>query len=106
MQGTYLLAVLILAAFILWPEEAAAVFTSVSLKIQIYFINLPAECTIRIYTVAGELVRKIEHSETVFNGAEAWDLLNLDNLEVAFGVYIYHIETDNAETVGKFAVIK
>jgi len=40
MQGTYLLATLILAAFILWPEEAAAVLTSVSLKIQVYFINL------------------------------------------------------------------
>ena len=40
MQGTYLLAALILAAFIVWPEESAAVFTSASLKIQIYFINL------------------------------------------------------------------
>ena len=40
MQGTYLLATLILAAFIVWPEEAAAVFTSVSLKIQVYFVNL------------------------------------------------------------------
>ena len=73
---------------------------------KIYFINLPSECTIRIYTISGELVRKLEHSESVFNGAEAWDLLNLDNLEVAFGVYIYHVETANAETIGKFAVIK
>ena len=40
MQGTYLLATIVLAAFIIWPEESAAVFTSVSLKIQIYFINL------------------------------------------------------------------
>ena len=40
MQGTYLLAALILAALIVWPEESAAVLTSVSLKIQVYFINL------------------------------------------------------------------
>jgi hypothetical protein len=73
---------------------------------KIFFINLPTQCTIRIYTISGELVKKLEHDEPVFNGAESWDLLNLDNLEVAFGVYIYHIETDNAETVGKFAVIK
>ena len=73
---------------------------------KIFFINLPMECTIRIYTMAGELVRKLEHNESVFNGAESWDLLNLDNLEIAYGVYIYHIETDNAETIGKFAVIK
>ena len=73
---------------------------------KIFFINLPTECTIRIYTISGELVQKLEHSESVFNGAESWDMLNLDNLEVAFGVYVYHIETDNAETIGKFAVIK
>ena len=73
---------------------------------KIYFINLPTDCTIRIYTMAGELVRKLEHHESVYNGAQSWDLLNLDNLEVAYGVYIYHIETDNAETIGKFAVIK
>ena len=40
MQGTYLLATIILVAFILWPEETAAAFTSVSLKIQVWFINL------------------------------------------------------------------
>ncbi|NQV15156.1 hypothetical protein HQ531_06830 [bacterium] len=84
---------------------------------KIYFINLPSECTIRIYTIAGELVRKLEHSspasdpdKTLFDGAESWDLLNLDQLEVAYGVYIYHVETNydsnNAETIGKFAVIK
>ncbi len=73
---------------------------------KIYFINLPTDCTIRIYTMAGELVRKLEHHESVYNGAQSWDLLNLDNLEVAYGVYIYHVETDNAETIGKFAVIK
>mgnify|MGYP002640158719 CR=1 FL=1 len=80
---------------------------------KIYFINLPTECTIRIYTMAGELVRKLEHyspnsnpDKTLYDGSESWDLLNLDQLEVAYGIYIYHVETDNAETIGKFAVIK
>ena len=39
MQGTYLLATLIVASFILWPEETKNVFTSVSLKIQVFYIN-------------------------------------------------------------------
>lgn len=39
MYGTYLLIGLIAASFALWPEETAAVFTTVSLKIQIYWIN-------------------------------------------------------------------
>ena len=37
--GTYLLASLIGISFALWPEETTAVFTTVSLKIQIYYIN-------------------------------------------------------------------
>lgn len=39
LNGTYLLAFLILGAFIVWPEETEAVLTSCSLKIQVYWIN-------------------------------------------------------------------
>jgi hypothetical protein len=38
---------------------------------------------------------------------EAWDLLSEDGLSVAFGVYIFHVETPSGnEKVGKFALIK
>ncbi|OIO63022.1 MAG: hypothetical protein AUJ47_06810 [Candidatus Marinimicrobia bacterium CG1_02_48_14] len=75
---------------------------------KVYFINLPEECTIRIYTVSGELVRKIEHVNSVYDGSEPWDLLNNDKLEVAYGIYVYHIESkaSGAETIGKLALIK
>jgi len=39
LNGTYLLSFLILGSFIVWPEESAAVLTTCSLKIQIYWIN-------------------------------------------------------------------
>jgi len=39
LNGTYLLSFLVLGAFIVWPEETAAVLTACSLKIQIYWIN-------------------------------------------------------------------
>jgi len=39
LNGTYLLAFLIVGAFILWPEETANVLTACSLKIQIYWLN-------------------------------------------------------------------
>lgn len=39
LNGTYLLAFLIVAAFIVWPEESAGVATMCSLKIQVYWIN-------------------------------------------------------------------
>lgn len=37
--GSYLLFILIAIGFAFWPEDTADVFTAVSLKIQIYYIN-------------------------------------------------------------------
>jgi len=73
----------------------------------IRFINLPARCTIRIYTINGDLVRKLEHNSAVDgSGVERWDLLTKDGLEVSFGLYIYHIEAPGiGSKVGKFAII-
>jgi hypothetical protein len=72
---------------------------------RIYFMNLPEKCTIRIYTIAGELVRTLEHSDVAY-GAEPWDLTGEANVQVASGIYIYHIDApDYGEKIGKFAVL-
>ncbi len=74
---------------------------------EIHFIHLPAKCTIRIYNLRGELIRKIEHEAPLDDGTCKWDLLTKDNLEVSYGVYIYHIEAPGiGEKIGKFAIIK
>lgn len=72
---------------------------------RIYFMNLPEKCTIRIYTVAGELVRTLEHHDVAY-GAEPWDLTGEANVQVASGIYIYHIDAPAiGEKIGKFAVL-
>jgi hypothetical protein len=38
-QGTELLAILVAACLIVWPEETQAVLVSTSLKIQVYWVN-------------------------------------------------------------------
>lgn len=74
---------------------------------RIYFRNLPQECTIRIFTISGELVKKITHYDSIDNGSETWDLLTKDNLAAAYGVYVYHVDAPGVgEHVGKFALIK
>lgn len=74
---------------------------------KIDFINLPPKCTIRIFTLRGFLVEKIEHNTTIKNGAESWDLTSKDGLDVAYGVYIYHVDAEGiGEHIGKFALIK
>lgn len=74
---------------------------------EIHFNHLPMRCTIRIYTVDGELIQTIEHFGTFNDGTEAWNMLTRDNLDISYGIYIYHIDApDIGEHVGKFAVIK
>ncbi|MCI0690922.1 hypothetical protein L0337_02830 [candidate division KSB1 bacterium] len=74
---------------------------------QIHFNHLPNKCTIRIFTVSGELVATIEHDTLIDDGTAVWDLLTRDKLAVSYGVYIYQVSApDIGEKIGKFAVIK
>lgn len=76
---------------------------------KIAFINLPSECTIRIYTLAGDLVKVIEHKAVSEDedkgGMEFWNLLNMHDQIVASGVYIFHVESKVGSQVGKFAIL-
>lgn len=72
---------------------------------EIQFRNLPPECTIRIYTITGELVDKIEKND---NGSIAyWNLLSSEGMRISYGVYIYHVDVPGVgEKIGRFGVIK
>ncbi|MGE5432182.1 MAG: hypothetical protein ACM3QX_13960, partial [Syntrophomonadaceae bacterium] len=73
---------------------------------KISFTHLPAECTIKIFTQNGVLLRTIEHSGSISEGSEFWDLTTEQGLEVAFGIYVYHIEAKGlGEKIGLFAII-
>lgn len=73
---------------------------------RIEFRGLPQSCTIRIYTVRGDLVQTLRHDSST-DGMVAWDLRTKDNLDVAPGLFIYHVDAGALGTfIGKFAVIK
>lgn len=76
---------------------------------KIYFTRLPKECTIKIYTVAGDLIRTIHHVDqdgTFRYGMDVWDLLSDNRQRAASQGLIAVIETPNgAQTVKKFAVV-
>lgn len=75
---------------------------------KINFMNLPKECTIRIFNIRGELIRTIEHNVTTNNeGSASWDLRTNNNEDIAYGVYFYHVEAPGiGEFTSKFAVVK
>ena len=72
---------------------------------ELRFTHLPEECTIKIYTLRGDLVRTLYHSSSSI-GEERWDLLTDENMEVSYGVYIYTVETPEGQHhIGKMAII-
>ncbi|MEM1126132.1 MAG: hypothetical protein AAGI71_05720 [Bacteroidota bacterium] len=73
---------------------------------QIQFRRIPAGATIKIYTLRGHLVETLRQDDTI-EGTVAWDLRSKDNLEIAPGLYLYHVDAPGVgEHVGKFAIIK
>jgi hypothetical protein len=74
---------------------------------RIYFENLPVKCTIRIYTLNGELVNILEHDSDMEHGRKFWNLLNKDGFSVSYGVYLAHIDAPGiGQKLIKFALIK
>jgi len=74
---------------------------------RIDFIHLPTECTIRIFTINGKLVRTLEHRAPLDDGVESWNLITKDGMDVAWGTYFYHVEAPGVgQKTGKFAIIR
>jgi len=70
------------------------------------FRAIPVNATVRIYTVNGELVQTLHH-DSGFQNYIAWNLRSKDNLEIAPGLYIFHVEAAGMDDyIGKFAIVK
>jgi hypothetical protein len=73
---------------------------------RIEFRGLPQTCTIRIYSVRGALVQTL-HSDGGTAGMVPWDLRTKDNLDLAPGLYIFHVDAPGLPSrTGKFAIVK
>jgi hypothetical protein len=68
------------------------------------FVNVPPNCTIKIFTVAGDLVWMNDHSDG--SGNIEWDTRNYSEEEVTSGVYVYRIESSSDTVFGRIVVIR
>ena len=69
---------------------------------RIYFRHLPADAMVRIYNASGAFVREIQGMA----GVAEWDLQSFEGLDVAFGLYFYHVDAPGIGThTGKFAIV-
>jgi len=52
-------------------------------------------------------VDEVQHSSSISDGQESWDLISKDGMDIAFGVYVYQVDAPGiGQKIGKFAVIK
>ncbi|HMB71309.1 MAG TPA: hypothetical protein VKU85_18510, partial [bacterium] len=76
------------------------------------FFNLPERATIRIFSLAGDLVAELEHDDALVGpgnrGQTSWNLISRNNQDTVSGVYLYHVESqmDGSTKIGKFVVIR
>lgn len=71
------------------------------------FFGLPrAKSRIRIYTLAGDLVRQLDHDGTTGNGQAAWDLISRNGQDIESGVYLFVVDWAGGSQVGKFVIIR
>ena len=73
---------------------------------RIYFSGLPQNAKIYIFTARGEHVVTLEDNSPMFNGTIVWNLKTKENLDIAYGVYFYVVESPVGTIRGKLAVIK
>ena len=94
---------------------------------KIYFYNLPSKAEIRVFTMAGDLVKTMKHDADTYNGSDiewsqrysdgtqimsggehAWDLISDHDQATATGLYLFTVENlDTGEMKrGKFVIIK
>ena len=68
---------------------------------QIRFMFLPPQCTIRVYTLSGTLVKTLEQDSPA--GSLAWNLISDWDQALAFGVYVYVVEDPQGKGGGFMA---
>ncbi len=72
---------------------------------KIAFNHLPPSSTVRIFTLAGDLV-EILTPEGQEGGTSYWDLISRNGQDVVSGIYLYSVESPSGSTIGKMVVVR
>lgn len=73
---------------------------------RVQFQNITGRATIKIYTASGDFVRQLEHDDPLSAGAD-WDLKNANGQDVASGIYLFHLKSEQGyEKKGHFVIIR
>lgn len=110
------------------PYYGSAIWDGSSERLRkIYFFNLPADCEITIYTLSGDVIKRLYHnqqnsgggirwfenfssgsSQKFAGGEHAWDLVTDHDQAIATGLYLFTVKNNknNKIKTGKFLIVK
>ncbi len=86
------------------PYYAHSAYELTQFARRIRFLNVPPQATIRIYNLAGQLIRTLEKNDPSTSVLE-WDVHTDNGLPVGSGVYVYHVKTPGGDSVGRLVVL-
>ncbi len=75
---------------------------------RIRFANLPHKCTIRIFSLDGDLIREIDHDmpkDYPLSMYDEWDLITRNTQMVVSGIYYFSVESEYGSQIGKIVII-
>lgn len=76
---------------------------------KVTFTNIPDTCTISVWSLDGDLIRKFDHAASPINSDASvvvWNLITRNTQAVKTGIYIYTVESRFGTDIGKLVIIK
>jgi hypothetical protein len=84
------------------PEVRGDVLTR-----HIDFMGMPkARATIKIWTLAGDFIARIDHDGSGGNGQARWNLVSRSGQDVSSGVYFFTVESPLGSETGRFVILR
>jgi hypothetical protein len=76
---------------------------------RVTFTNVPDTCVVSIFSLDGDLVRRLDHREPPGSSQASvvvWDLITRNTQAVKSGIYIWTLESRFGTDIGKLVIIK
>jgi hypothetical protein len=90
-------------------EDPARLGTDPERARKVTFTNVPDTCVVSIWSLDGDLVRRLDHAQHPGNSQASvvvWDLITRNTQAIKTGIYIYTIESRFGTDIGKLVIIK
>lgn len=68
---------------------------SIGKNVELKFVQLPSDVTIKIYDLSGQLIKELNNPDN--NGVIKWDTLGNSGIKIVNGLYFCHLETSDGE---------